>query len=217
MPATRKRAGPYTNAFWLQRISPLSLVQPRDSFMTFLCVPLSITAPSFGTNSPDLVQGWFLVNESHLRAVVGGVHPGLRQKDPQRVHLPQQTTGKASGGIGAVMILLNEPAQPGIPRLPLPACRWGRGHMTQPLQLCQRPRATRRQFGVLALCQAPRRPDEVRQARLPCLSPVAVHSITVTDQDPYPVVDEGREGCFGAVWVDHVERHRVTGHDPQPL
>ena len=35
----------------------------------------------------------------------------LRQKDPQRIHLPQQATGKSSGVIAMVMILLDPLAQ----------------------------------------------------------------------------------------------------------
>src|SRR5215813_13370181 len=43
MPVTRKHAGPISCAFWLQRVSLLSLVQPNDSYFPFLCVPLSIS------------------------------------------------------------------------------------------------------------------------------------------------------------------------------
>ena len=110
----------------------------------------------------------------------------LGEKHPERVHLSQQATGKASCVIGAIMILLNQSAQASVPRSPFPPRWWGRGHVAQALQLCQRPRATRRQFGVLALRQAARRPDEVRQARLPGLHPVAVHPVAVTDQDACP-------------------------------
>src|SRR5215470_8199923 len=44
----------------------------------------SITALALGTNPPDLVQGWFLVNESHFCPVVGGFDALLTQEDPQR-------------------------------------------------------------------------------------------------------------------------------------
>src|SRR4051794_19400318 len=43
MPVTQKHAGPISCAFWLQRVSLLSLVQPNDSCFPFLLVPLSIS------------------------------------------------------------------------------------------------------------------------------------------------------------------------------
>ena len=72
------------------------------------------------------------------------------EKDPERVHLPQQAAGKPPGVIGVVMILVDELTQPGIPRSPLPACGGSRGHMTEPLQLGERPGPTGRQLSVLA-------------------------------------------------------------------
>jgi hypothetical protein len=56
MPAMQKRASPNTNAFWLQRISLLSLVQPNDSFMTFLCVPLFISARGVAREGSQLIR-----------------------------------------------------------------------------------------------------------------------------------------------------------------
>jgi hypothetical protein len=35
----------------------------------------SLSALSFGTNPPDLVQGWFLVNESHLHSIINPLQP----------------------------------------------------------------------------------------------------------------------------------------------
>src|ERR671924_2398087 len=43
MPVTQRHAGPISFAFWLQRVSLLSLVQPHDSCFPFLLVPLSIS------------------------------------------------------------------------------------------------------------------------------------------------------------------------------
>ena len=40
------------------------------------------------------------------------------------------------------MILVNQLAEPGVPRPPLPTGRWGRGHMTQPLPFRQGPGST---------------------------------------------------------------------------
>jgi hypothetical protein len=99
----------------------------------------------------------------------------------------------------------------------MPPRRWGGGHVAQAPQLSQRPRATRRQVGVRALRQAARRPDEVRQARVPRLHPGAGHPGAVTDQEACPVVDEGREGFCGPVGMHHGERRCVTDQHPQPL
>src|SRR5262245_42778348 len=95
---------------------------------------------------------------------------------------------KFSAARGWRAILVNQPAQPSIPGSPLPTSGRSRGHMTQPLQLDQRPRTTSGEVGLLAFCQAPCRPDEVRQARLPRLHPVLVYSVAVTHQDASPVV-----------------------------
>src|SRR5882724_12607921 len=43
MPVTQKHASPISCAFWLQRVSLLSLVQPNDSCFPFLLVRLSIS------------------------------------------------------------------------------------------------------------------------------------------------------------------------------
>src|SRR5512138_1845317 len=48
MPVTQKHAGPVSCAFWLQRVTLLSLVQPNDSSFPFLLVPLSISPCSLG-------------------------------------------------------------------------------------------------------------------------------------------------------------------------
>ena len=107
----------------------------------------NIAALSLGTNPPDLVQGRFLVNESHFGPVIGGFHPVLDQKHPERVHLAQQAAGKPSGIILTVMILVDQRAEPRIPRTPLAARRRGRGHMTEALEFRQRPRPTGGQVG----------------------------------------------------------------------
>src|SRR4029450_260903 len=116
-----------------------------------------------------------------------------------------------------VTTVVTPPPRRGLPGPPFPPRRRGCSHMAQALQLRQHPRATCRQLSVLALCQAPRRPDEVRQARLPRLYPVLVHTVAVTDQDPGPIVNQGSKGFFGAAWMDHVECHPVTGHHPEPM
>jgi hypothetical protein len=42
---------------------------------------------------------------------------------PLRVHLAEETPDKSSGVIGSIMILVDQMAEPRIPRPPLPACR----------------------------------------------------------------------------------------------
>ena len=141
----------------------------------------------------------------------------LGEKDPQGVHLAQQAAGKPPGVIRRVMILVDQLAEPGIPRPPLPARGWGCGHMTETLQLGERPCPTGRYLGIVPGCQAPGRPDEMGQAGLPRLHPMAIHAVAVTDQDASPVVDEGRQGFFGPVGMNQVQRGGVTDHHPQPL
>src|SRR5215813_7471936 len=115
------------------------------------------------------------------------------------------------------MILLDQLAEAGVPGPPLATGGWGSSHMTQPLQLGECPRATRCKVRLLALRQAPRRADEMGQARLPGLDPTLIHPIAIADQDPLPVIDESCEGFFGAARMDHVERHPFTRHHPEPL
>ena len=81
----------------------------------------------------------------------------------------------------------------------------------------QRPGTTGREVWLGPCRQATGGADEVGQAGLACLHPALVHAIAIADQEPLPVVDQGREGFFGPVGMNHVERHRVTGHHPQPL
>jgi hypothetical protein len=71
----------------------------------------------------------FLVNGSHFRPVIGGLDAMVGEKDPQRVHLPQQAAGKPSSVIGAVMILVNQTAQACVPGPPFPTRRRSWGHM----------------------------------------------------------------------------------------
>ena len=47
--------------------------------------------------------------------------------------------------------------------------------------------------------------------------PFAIEPVAVADQDPGPIVDQGLEGRFGAVGVDHEKGHHRVGHDPEPL
>src|SRR5438552_14108493 len=105
---------------------------------------------------------------------------------------------------------VDQGAQPGIQGPPYPTRGWGGGHMAQALQLSQRPGTTSREVWLGPCRQATGGADEVCQAGLSCLHPALVHAIAITDQEPFPVVDQGREGFFGPMRMNHVERHRVT-------
>src|SRR5215510_8105437 len=152
-----------------------------------------------------------------FRAIVGRFDPMLGKKDPERIHLTEQAAGKLPCVVLPVMILVNQLAEARIPRPPLPARGWSRGHMTETLQFGECPGPTGRQVGMIPCCQTPGTADEMGQARLPRLDPVAVHAIAVTDQDACPVVNEGSKGLFRPVGMNHVEGRGVTDHHPQPL
>src|SRR5262249_34237545 len=124
-----------------------------------------------------------------LGPVVGSVDAVLDEKDPERVHLPQQATREPARVVLPGMILLNQFREPGVPAPPSPPRGWGCGHMTRPLQRGQRPGATGREVW-LGTCRQPScRADEVGQAGLPRLDPMLVHAIPITDQDASPVVN----------------------------
>jgi hypothetical protein len=89
--------------------------------------------------------------------------------------------------------------------------------MTQALEFGERPYPTGSHVGGRALRQTPCGPDEMRQAYLALGDPGLIDPIAVTDEDARPVVDERGKGFFGASWMDHVERHGLTGHHPQPV
>src|SRR2546421_7703736 len=71
--------------------------------------------------------------QGSLGPVVGRLDAVVGEKDPQRVHLPQQAAGKPSRVIGAIMILRNQATQPSVPGPPFSPRRWGRGHMAHTL------------------------------------------------------------------------------------
>src|SRR5262249_34688836 len=130
--------------------------------------------------------------------VVGGLDTVLGEKDPQRVHLSQQATGELSGLVLTIMIVVDEPTESGIPGPPCSPGGRGLRHMTQPLQLSQRPGPTGRQVWLEACCQAPCGADEMGHAGLPGCDPVLIHPVAIADQEPLPVVYKGGEGFFGA-------------------
>ena len=76
-------------------------------------LPLSLAVPSerLRQSTP---------NRGPLRPVVRRLDAVVRQKDPERVHLPQQATGKLPCVVLTIMILVNQTAQPGVPGPPLP-------------------------------------------------------------------------------------------------
>src|SRR5262245_16981599 len=97
------------------------------------------------------------------------------------------------------MILVNQAAEPRIPRPPLAPRRRSGGHMTEALEFRQRPGPAGGQVGGRTLRQAPCRSDEMGQARLALGNPRLVDPITITDEKPCPVVDKRGEGFFGTV------------------
>ncbi len=56
MSVTTKDADPFACAFWLQRLSLIPLVKLNDSFMIFLCVPISICASGVAELGSQLIR-----------------------------------------------------------------------------------------------------------------------------------------------------------------
>src|SRR5262249_45769317 len=101
---------------------------------------------------------------------------------------------------------------------PAPPPRWwGRGPMTQPLQLRERPGPTPRQLRLATGRQPSGDADEMGQAGWSCSRPGLVHPIAVTDQDAGPVVKQRRKGVCGPLGMHHVQGGGITAHHPQPL
>src|SRR5262252_300165 len=103
------------------------------------------------------------------------------------------------------MILIDQAAEPRIPRAPLASCRRCGRHMTEALEFRQSPRAAGSQIRMRALRQAPRCPDEMRQACLALGHPGLVDPIAITDEEPGPIINQVSKGSFGALGVDHIE------------
>ena len=59
-------------------------------------------------------------SERPFGPVVGRLDAVVGEKDPQRVHLPQQAAGKPSRVIVPVVVLLDQLTQPSIPGSPFP-------------------------------------------------------------------------------------------------
>ena len=185
------------------------LLQREDTFHPAIAL---LTRGPLGAFAPEHPKA-----SRAFSTVIGRFHTVLEQEYPERVPLAEETPDKSSGVIGPIMILVDQVAEPRIPRPPLPTGRWRSGHMTQALEFCQRPSPAGGHVGGRALRQTPRGPDEMRQARLALGDPGLVDPIAVTDEDASPVVDERGEGFFGASWMDHGEGHGLTGHPPQPV
>ena len=89
--------------------------------------------------------------------------------------------------------------------------------MAEALKVGKGPISEPGQFGVRLLGDLPGLSDQMGQAGLAKADPFAVKPVAVADQDPDPVADQGLEGLFGAVGVDHEKGHHGVGHDPEPL
>ena len=68
------------------------------------------------------------------------------------------------------------------------------GHVTEGLQLCERPLAPGRQLRVGFLGQSPRGADEMGQAGLAVLPPALVDAVASADQDALPILNQGGQG-----------------------
>jgi len=142
-----------------------------------------------------------------LSIVVGRLNALFTQKHPQRGHFSHQPPGQPPSVVRTLLVLLNQLTKPGIPRPPLSASRRRFGHLTQSLQLPQRPRPACCQVRIMACRQAPRRADEMCQAGLPLLDPILIHAIAITHQDTRPVIIKAAKAALERLgWI----RYRAT-------
>jgi hypothetical protein len=68
-----------------------------------------------------------------LRPVIRRLDTVVRQKDPERVHLAEQATGKFPCIVLTIMILVDQLAKPGVPGPPFPPSGRSCGHVAQAL------------------------------------------------------------------------------------
>src|SRR2546423_14577986 len=120
----------------------------------------------------------------------------MGQEHPEGIHLAQEAAGKPARIVLAVMMPVDQGAQPSIPGPPCTTRGRGSGHMAQALQLRQRPGPTGCEVWLGPCRQATGGADEMGQAGLPPLDPVAGHAIAIADQGPPPAADQALEGYF---------------------
>ena len=77
------------------------------------------------------------------------------------------------------------------------------GHMAQLLKLGNRPVTEPGQFEARLFGGLPGLSAQMGQAGLALADPFAIRPVVIADQDPEPVPDQGIEGLFEAVRVDH--------------
>ena len=149
--------------------------------------------------------------------IVGRLHSGLLEEQPQVIHLLNEASGQLAGVVLPVEILAHQANETGIKHVPFADRGRSFGHMAQPLQLLVCPRATLDYFGVFSFRKSLGLPNQMRQAGLPQPHPLHVDAIPVTDQDAAPILDQSLESLFRPIAMDHEEGNHRIAHDPQPL
>lgn len=79
-----------------------------------------------------------------------------------------------------------------------------------------RPSSTLRHGWVVSLGQAFGLADQVRQTGLPQPHPLAIHSVTVSNQNAGPSLDKFLERGLGAPGMDHEQCRAGAGQNPKP-
>ena len=154
--------------------------------------------------------------QGSLRSVVGGLDTLLDKKEPQFAHQPFQMTSKLPRLVFSVPVPGDQMNQAGIPDARLTLGWWSVCPGNQSLKLGENPLTKLGQIRVLP-CHQPLCPaEQVGQAGLLPVDPVAVYPIAVTDQNSSPFVDQGFESFLGAAGENFEEGDVGTGHYPKP-
>jgi hypothetical protein len=151
--------------------------------------------------SPEL-KARFLVNGSHLGPVVRGLDSRLGQKHPKGSHLPLQSSSEAPGIVLALMVPIDQAEKSRVPGSPLSPTGWRLGHVTQALELSQRPPPTGGKGSVPFARESTSRADQMGQAGLATVDPILIDSVAIPHQQTRPIVDQLEKCRFRAMRMD---------------
>ena len=175
-------------------LSPASFCERQEAFDPASAV---VTVGSLGALTPHNSNA-----PRAFRPVLGGFHAVCQQQDPQRIPRAAQGADQRSRLVLALLVAMEEVAQPGRPCPPLPPGRRGRGQVTQTLARRHCPLAAGGALWVGAQGAATRPPEERRQTGVALGDPGVIDARALTDHNADPVGNESRACRFGTARVD---------------